>query len=726
MINKQAIIKCMAVLVMSLTLLPSRADDEKDYLKFAAQLREKVWSDDDPMFNDYRCPERYSDPDVCSAVILASRTDAEVTRKSSIRMLLWMPESTKQYGRHELTRMLIKLNDAAALKNFSEFDYSTFKKQSYGGMNDKHRQVLGVRVIKRDGTVINVDTDDYMTTREGHKDKEVSHKLAVPGLELGDILDVFAYDEMTIHDRNVPHFRFWFVEQYPILNYKVKCVIDKKFTVQYRTLNGAPDFASHLDDDGNSVLEAELHNVDRVEPSLWYNPIEQSPVTILYVFDKSVTQRQMKSVKNRDVQANPDYRDILGDDLNYLQYDKKRVKEYYDWPANKKLMKDELATARKLDDKEEAARLIYTGLTYCYRAHDDYDAYSPYRMALMMGEMLDAQHIPYQYVITTDSDNEPLDQLIYHGNTMWLVKTAGGTYFAPPYYQGMTAGMLPACFQGRQAAIVTRLNGSKSMCDVVTLPSSTARDNLDAVTLHAAIDGMTVNVERTESRTGTMKENAAAIMTDEQEFAAYDAYLGRGKPYLETIAKDARRAVGQRFEKEREQQQEDFKEEIEGYHDQAPAAVVSHEVLTTGITPQEPALAYTVRYAMDGWVKRAGNNLVVSVGKLLGTQARVEGYERHRTADVNRRSAAMLTWDISLEVPDGFEIPAESLERLQQQVKNGAGEFTATARVEGRCLHLVVIKRYEKGDYPASQWQDLLQLIDAADEFTNRQIVLKK
>jgi hypothetical protein len=37
-----------------------------------------------------------------------------------------------------------------------------------------------------------------------------------------------------------------------------------------------------------------------------------------------------------------------------------------------------------------------------------------------------------------------------------------------------------------------------------------------------------------------------------------------------------------------------------------------------------------------------------------------------------------------------------------------------------------VSKRYDKGDYPASQWQDLLQMLDAAAEFTTMQIVFKK
>ena len=176
---------------------------------------------------------------------------------------------------------------------------------------------------------------------------------------------------------------------------------------------------------------------------------------------------------------------------------------------------------------------------------------------------------------STDYENEPLDQLIYNGNTSWLIKTEGGTYFAPPTYQGTTAGLLPACFQGRRAAVVNKLKGDKSQSDMVTLPQSTADDNVNQVTVNASIDGMAMDIERTESLTGAMKESIATIMTDEQEFDAYDQYLGRKKPYMERIAGGAKKGTTQKFAKEREEQQDDFKEEIKAYHDQAAASVIS-------------------------------------------------------------------------------------------------------------------------------------------------------
>ena len=274
--------------------------------------------------------------------------------------------------------------------------------------------------------------------------------------------------------------------------------------------------------------------------------------------------------------------------------------------------------------------------------------------------------------------------------------------------------------------MISKLSGNNSKYDIVALPQSVAADNVDQVTLTASIDDMTLTIDRTESRTGTMKETTAMLMTDEQEFEAYDKYLGRKKEYMEKVSKRLREGTKQQFAKESDEQRDNFKTEVELYHDQAAEQVLSAEILSTGIDPQNPAFAYRTRYTMDGWVKKAGNNLIVSVGKLIGSQAKVEGLNRNRTADVDRRSPGVLTWDINVTIPSGCEVTGESLEKLQQHVANSAGEFTSSATVQDGQLHLVVTKRYNHGDYPASQWQELLQVIDAADEFTTRQVVFKK
>jgi len=61
---RQTTIKLMLLLVLGLWFMPAQADDEKDYLKLAAEMREKVWNDDDPMFKNYE-PQRVFGCDTC-------------------------------------------------------------------------------------------------------------------------------------------------------------------------------------------------------------------------------------------------------------------------------------------------------------------------------------------------------------------------------------------------------------------------------------------------------------------------------------------------------------------------------------------------------------------------------------------------------------------------------------------------------------------------------------
>ena len=711
----------LAILALVVSL-SAHADDEKKYAEFAQNLRQQVWSDTDPMFTQYEVTHQYDKTH--SAVILAALTDVELTRKSYLRMTgLLMFNSVKQLGRHELNRMLVKLNDDAALKSFSEFDYATITKgyNDYG-LQESLRQVLGVRVIKPDGTIVNVSTDDYMTTREGKKGKEVSHKLAVPNLEVGDILDIFTYDEMVIKERNIPPFKFNFVNKYPMMHYKVRCKIDDKFAVQYRTLNGAPDFTATTDKDKNTVLETEVRNVSAVPPTLWYNEMEQAPMTILYAIDKSVSSKNIKSVKKDKLQPNPDFRTILNDDLSALSDNQQCLPPRGN---NMKMLRNLLKQNSSPSDIKQAVDKLYAGLTYYYFAFDEYDEFSTYTFSVVLGMYLKHCKIPFQYVIATDKNHESLDQLINRSRTIWIIKV-GDYYYAPPQYNCATPGVLPVELQGRKAAVINKLKGDKTEYSIINLPTTRADQNVDKVIMKATIDGLGMSVERIESRTGGQKEDFTMLVTPQQTYAAYDKFLNCEKPFIETVSKKNRQGVLQAFEKANEAQQDFFKEEVELYHGQHAREFFSYEILSDGLDPAKPELAYQSKYLMDGLVKRAGGNLVVSIGKLIGTQIKVEEQERERVDDVNRKSPTMLSWDITLQLPDGYHLSDEGLSKLQQELKNSAGEFVSTATLEGNILHLVVNKCYLKAHLPVAEWPNLLQILDTADQYTNRQIVLEK
>ncbi|MBR6490605.1 MAG: DUF3857 domain-containing protein [Muribaculaceae bacterium] len=720
--------RLLTTLLALVLLFAAQANDEKEYSKFAEELKQQIWSSTSAEFTNYYCPDNYVKD--FSAVILASRTDVELTRKSYIKFTGMGFGGAKKLGRHELTRMLIKLNDEAAIKKFSEFDYYTFKKSyTMFGQQESELKVLGVRVIKPSGNIVNVNTNDYMVTREGSNDSEVSHKLAVPGLGVGDVLDIFFFNEEIVHDRNMKPFTFVMKDEYPILHYKVRCVIDKKITVQYRTFNGAPDFKVSTDKDKHTILETEINNINGVIPGLWYNKAQQAPMILLYAYDKSVTGGGIKSVKDEDrgLQANPDFRNILIDDFTLLKYEVDNAKRSRYYKAFGFLKKD-IDIAKKTADKEAAAQRLYNAFVYYICGFDrDKDPNSPYQFVAALWKMFLSAEIPRRLVVTTNSNNEPLEQLINNQNTTWLLKTPGGAYYTFPNYKCQTPGVLPAELYGRKAAVVHWLDNEKTEYSIEDLPQVDYQNNRDMVKLNASIDGTTVNVDRTETLSGTQKEIITTLLiSDQLMMDDYDRLLKRENNYLDALPKKDRKGVEDKFEKDKESQDEIYKDEVELYHDIRPLEFKSFEVISTGLDPQNPDFSYRSQYTLDGLIKKAGDNLVVSVGKLLGSQLSIEGHERERDCDIYRNSANQLLWDINVEIPNGYSISQESLVKLQQSVKSEVGEFTSSADVEGNTLHLQATKSYFKSYYPLSKWQELLKVIDAANDFTNRQIVFKK
>ncbi len=68
-----------------------------------------------------------------------------------------------------------------------------------------------MRIIKPDGTINEVSTDEYMTATEGINDKEHRQKLAVPGLEIGDKIDIFFFNYTSLENHNLDPFIFRYV-----------------------------------------------------------------------------------------------------------------------------------------------------------------------------------------------------------------------------------------------------------------------------------------------------------------------------------------------------------------------------------------------------------------------------------------------------------------------------------------------------------------------------------
>ena len=81
---------------------------------------------------------------------------------------------------------------------------------------------------------------------------------------------------------------------------------------------------------------------------------------------------------------------------------------------------------------------------------------------------------------------------------------------------------------------------------------------------------------------------------------------------------------------------------------------------------------------------------------------------------------------IDLELPAGYSVSDESLQKLNTLVDNAAIHFeTKTEQAKGKVI-INVEKVYKKQVVPVAEWDKLLEALDRAYAFTNQQVILKK
>lgn len=704
---------------LSVLCFSAAADDRDDYRQWAEQVRQEVWAKQLPAFQQKSCPDAYKKH---SVVILAAYEEVVVDQhnKADAAMLLLTWQIMRQVSVSYCYRTLVAINDEAARDHFSQFDFMSISR-GYGFWGkEKQQAMLGIRVIKPDGTVREVSTDDYVRTAEGRKGKEERSKLAVPDLQVGDVMDVFSYSVSELNERSTNPFVFRFREQHPLLSYQVHCVIDPAMTTQYRTLNGAPDFSQTTDENGNIVLDVQTTKAAEAEPSFWYEPLSQTPMTKLYITGRHLKgQWAPPSTERKGLQANPDYELIVDDDKAFLKkanYERGGLsgKEATEW---KKYC--EKLTAMNLPKEEHVARL-YTGLYYHLLFSRTGSMNAGVFLTMLRQAMLKSG-IVGQQLFTTDNTQEPIDQLISYGNTTWglYVKSIDKVLF-PPTYE-MAPFTVPSQLQGRKAVIDNGINQQ------MTLPQSTVDDNTQTNTLKVTFDGTTLCCRRRTTATGIAKESLCHnfVMTEDL-LAAFNRYLETDRALEDLVGKKERDDMAEWKRQQREKERVMYETEAAIYHDTEVSEIKDYGVDCIGFRADSTTFEMHAAYKVDGLLKKAGPDMVLSVGRLIATQRKIEGNDRERTEDIVYGIPALnISYDVEVELPEGYTVTPESLQPLNIRVSNACGTFESKAEVADGKLHLMVVKRYEHDREPVANWPQILEFIDAASQFNAMQVVIQ-
>ena len=705
-----------SILLVQLLTLSVNADEKADYLKLAQKVRQEVWSSTPADFQKRTVPDRYKN---ASAVILSyyRELSTDYYRKATADLVLNL-RLTRQIDCTDMERMLIQINDKKALKDYSEFTFKTKSRKWTWGYHHKTQTVLGIRVIKKNGNVQEVSLDDYVDVKEGKNDKDLSQKIAVPGLEVGDCIDVFSLDQIDTQEQQLDPFYFVLRQDEPVLYTKVHCVLDQSLATVYRTMNGAPDFTQTTDKDKNAVLDMVMDKPMDAESSIWYNPLEQSPFIEMYITPtKSKVAVVEKAMRQKGVRGNPDVTPILQDDWKLL---KSNVSKGGYSPAGlPSTYKSVFKSAKKEGmSAEEKADRIYSF---------EYISWgSSQRVFNTVANYLRKLGVEIEMGITTPFGALPVDKLINYNSTSWFFRLKGtDVYYFPGTYPKV-ASEIPYIYQGRK----TYMQDSEEQ---ITIPVSQAEDNKSVTDMVVKLDGTKLDISRKVTYSGEQKMYGQSLVSPDNtlfgssQLEAYWRYLKYDDkdPYSCYTKKETAELKGA-FNEYRKNAIDPFKAEISSYHDGDPVQVGDYGVDCVGIRRDSSNFVYHVDYVMDGMVKRAGNNYLLSVGKLIGSSLKLEGKDRERIDDVWRKMAFADEWNIEIPLPQGYKVSAEALKKIETSVANECGEFTVKATAGNESVKVYVRKCFAHRVEPVSNWSKLLALVDACSAFADKQMVIAK
>lgn len=705
-----------SILLVQLLTLSVNADEKADYLKLAQKVRQEVWSSTPADFQKRTVPDRYKN---ASAVILSyyRELSTDYYRKATADLVLNL-RLTRQIDCTDMERMLIQINDKKALKDYSEFTFKTKSRKWTWGYHHKTQTVLGIRVIKKNGNVQEVSLDDYVDVKEGKNDKDLSQKIAVPGLEVGDCIDVFSLDQIDTQEQQLDPFYFVLRQDEPVLYTKVHCVLDQSLATVYRTMNGAPDFTQTTDKDKNAVLDMVMDKPIDAESSIWYNSLEQSPFIEMYITPtKAKVAVVEKAMRQKGVRGNPDVTPILQDDWKLL---KSYVSKGGYSPAGlPSTYKSVFKSAKKEGmSAEEKADRIYS--------FEYVSSGSSQRAFNTVANYLRKLGVEIEMGITTPFGALPVDKLINYNSTSWFFRLKGtDVYYFPGTYPKV-ASEIPYIYQGRKAYM-------QDSEEQITIPVSQAEDNKSVNDMVVKLDGAKLDISRKVTYSGEQKMYGQSLVSPDNtlfgssQLEAYWRYLKYDDkdPYSCYTKKESAELKGA-FNEYQKNAIDPFKAEISSYHDADPVQVGGYGVDCVGIRRDSSNFVYHVDYVMDGMVKRAGNNYLLSVGKLIGSSLKLEGKDRERIDDVWRKMAFVDEWNIEIPLPQGYKVSAEALKKIETSVANECGEFTVKATAGNESVKVYVRKCFAHRVEPVSNWSKLLALVDACSAFTDKQMVIVK
>lgn len=739
--------KITPILLILLTTL-SGAIFADNYTEDAKKIRNMVWNWDIDAFKNYSVPEQYTGE---SAVVLARHQQIEAVSKNKFNLgAILYGDMSRQLYYTQVDRTMILLKDQKALEEYSELSFRRESRLNGLWRSNKLKTIVGARLIKPDGTIQEIDVDaDAVGVTEGKDDREAFKMLTIKGLQTGDILDYFYAEEMALETYNVPPLNFSFFSHHPTLSYSVECIFGDKLTVEYRSVNGAPDFTRSEDGDKNVILRTAANNlpvVDDLEDVRWVSFYRDFPMIRMVILNNTSKLVPKSSVARKSgVYKDLGYDVILGD----------KRSELVAWMGSMRWMGDIYKKVKKVVSNyrqkrpdathDDLALYIYDALRFYWP--NDAANYPQPKFYIALDKLLVENGISSRICFIT-SRFGPRKADVVESDDLFVFISANNNkqlFFYPNGY--LYAGEIPSFYHGEEfsairshelkldqdaSARLRKLNPHRESATRHQVPGSSPEENRSRIKTGVTLqeeNPLELKIRREVTSSGEMKRDFQRMLGLYQEWDS----LMRKRLLIETDLyqdlqndKNGRKYIEQYktiAEEKKKEQREMMEMELKDFHAVNSGSLIRYAVKKLGSTPEEPHFEMETEYTIDGLVKRAGDDLLFEAGKLIGTQWIPTEKERKRDFDAYIYAPLLIENEITIDIPALYRV--EGVENLNQSIENEWGKFTATASVEGNLLKIVATKVYKRDFVSRKDWNTFLEMIDKTNEFYSQSVVLK-
>ena len=642
-------------------------------------------------------------------------------------------------------RRRIKLQDQAAIKEFSEFSFNDKFYSSKGYMYKEGTTFLGIKIVKPNGDEIEIDVDK--NAKQADKEK----KLAINSLEIGDVLDYYyySYEPFAITYLSFEPVETTLGEGYPVMNKKIKFSAEDDFYVNFNTYNGAPDLKEVASEKKHiKQYELEASDIEKNEFPRWFYPFAEMPC---YKF-------QVYFARNGGF-TNYNYADVFipkgGTSLrktvdkdDIFDYYKEKFRPVFDLDETLKFLK-----GKTFENDEEKVKAVYEFARHRYytqyiesaviKEADIFYPYSLFKNPVYIGEQtqfinyfmafMKEFKIDYNIILATSRFNGSIDDLLIQKNVQALIRVNTEKPFYIEYFNPFTTpGKIDYNLENTKAYSVDVIN-YKQIANVkeVSLPTSTAKDNATKVVTNVSLapDFASLNIKRNSSFFGHFKNDEQFRKMKFYDYLDEDYQKYGTERILDKVGNKNKRAqYTKEFEalknKSKEIKKENDKKAISeefGFEIENPTLNVTN----TGRYGSETPFAYDEEFVIkNNFIKKAGENYIIEIGKVLTNQVEIDKKETDRKNNIYMSFPRSFENEIIFEIPAGYKV--SGIEKLNKNVQNSTGEFTSNAIVKDSKLIIKVKKQYNNYYEPNANWSKMILFLEAAYQFSQEKVLLKK